>query len=239
MTPQELSVLRKLVRDQDYEHYLCSLFAPALHRTALWAALALTHELLRIPTLATEPMAGLVRLKWWQEQLEQHASPAHMSSEHPVLTTLAPFLQTDAIPLTTCQTLCDCIATQMTDAPPFPHTVAATMTETYRLLGCVSGEQSQSELYADMGRTYGMLAAIRTRYDTSAITSVDLHAALEEIPPFTLPPRASRFLTALCCLNRLWERQIRRADGKKGSLPPRLPLLPLRLLLTDRSPNRF
>jgi 15-cis-phytoene synthase len=66
--------LAPFVRRADPDRFLCSLFAPAPHREALWALIALNHELARAREAAREPMLALIRLQWWREAIEEAAA---------------------------------------------------------------------------------------------------------------------------------------------------------------------
>jgi NADH dehydrogenase [ubiquinone] 1 alpha subcomplex assembly factor 6 len=68
------------VREHDPDRYLATLFAPADAREALFAIYAFDREIARVPRVVSEPVAGLVRLRWWREALAAIAEdrpPAH------------------------------------------------------------------------------------------------------------------------------------------------------------------
>jgi len=65
-----------LVRGQQPERYLATLFAPPEVREALFALYAFDHEVGRVRHLVREPMAGLIRLQWWREALAAPVPPA-------------------------------------------------------------------------------------------------------------------------------------------------------------------
>jgi phytoene synthase len=56
-----------IVRTQQRERYLAALFAPPAARADLFALYAFDHEIGRVPTLVTTPIAGLIRLQWWRD----------------------------------------------------------------------------------------------------------------------------------------------------------------------------
>ena len=67
------------LRKYDYDRYLCSLFAKEEQRKALHILYAFNLELAKIAEIAKEPMACMVRLKWWEEtinELYEGKSPA-------------------------------------------------------------------------------------------------------------------------------------------------------------------
>lgn len=59
----------ELVRAQDKDHFLASLFAPADRRPYLFALYAFALEIARVKMLVKEPMAGMIRLQWWHEAI--------------------------------------------------------------------------------------------------------------------------------------------------------------------------
>lgn len=58
-----------LVRVEDKDRYLASLFAPAAKRSYLFALYAFDLEIARVRMLVREPMAGEIRLQWWHDAL--------------------------------------------------------------------------------------------------------------------------------------------------------------------------
>jgi NADH dehydrogenase [ubiquinone] 1 alpha subcomplex assembly factor 6 len=76
----QLSSCAAQVREHDPDRYLATLFAPAEAREALFVLYAFDHEIGRVRRVASEPLAGLVRLQWWRDALEGVAAgrpPAH------------------------------------------------------------------------------------------------------------------------------------------------------------------
>lgn len=74
------------VRRFDRERWLTALFAPEKARRGLLALYALNVEIARIPDLVREPGAGLIRLQWWREALEELGQG--QVRPHPVLQAL-------------------------------------------------------------------------------------------------------------------------------------------------------
>lgn len=74
---QGLSHCAALVRSQQPERYLATLFAPAVAREALFALYAFDHEIGKVRQVVSEPMAGLIRLQWWRDALAAAQPPAH------------------------------------------------------------------------------------------------------------------------------------------------------------------
>jgi phytoene synthase len=60
----------RLVRAADRDRFLTTLFAPAEHRPALLALYAFNLEVARVREAVHEPLAGEIRLQWWDDVLE-------------------------------------------------------------------------------------------------------------------------------------------------------------------------
>lgn len=75
-----------LVRANDKDHYLASLFAPADRRPYLLALYAFALEIARVKGLVKEPMAGMIRLQWWLEAVS--GLRAEQGSASPIMIAL-------------------------------------------------------------------------------------------------------------------------------------------------------
>lgn len=73
---------RALVRAEDRDRYLASLFAPAAKRHHLFALYAFHLEIVRIAVRVREPAMGEIRLQWWRDALE--GKPAGDAASNPV-----------------------------------------------------------------------------------------------------------------------------------------------------------
>jgi hypothetical protein len=62
--------LHAMLRKEDYERYLFSLFIPTAERHFLWAILAFSLETAKIPEKVSEEMVGMIRLAWWRERVD-------------------------------------------------------------------------------------------------------------------------------------------------------------------------
>ncbi len=63
-----------LVRAEDPERFLASLFAPAAARPHLHALYAYNLEIARVREVTSQPLAGEIRLQWWRDALEGTAA---------------------------------------------------------------------------------------------------------------------------------------------------------------------
>jgi len=85
-----------LVRSADKDRFLSALFAPAEHRSALYALYAFHVELVRIADVVNEPLAGEVRLQWWSEAVYDQR-PEEMRG-HPVANALGEVIEQYRLP---------------------------------------------------------------------------------------------------------------------------------------------
>ena len=66
-----LSPIGAFARAHDPDRFLCAVLAPPAAREALFALIALNHELARAREAATNPLAALIRLQWWRDAIEE------------------------------------------------------------------------------------------------------------------------------------------------------------------------
>jgi phytoene synthase len=76
--PENFSYCEQLVREEDRDRFLATLFAPARARPALFSLYAFDIEIAHISDRVSEPLAGEVRLQWWRDQItgaaDEHAA---------------------------------------------------------------------------------------------------------------------------------------------------------------------
>ena len=66
-----LTYCGNLVRQQDPDRFLLSLFVPAKVRPALWALYAFNYEIAKTREVVSETATGLIRLTWWREAIDE------------------------------------------------------------------------------------------------------------------------------------------------------------------------
>lgn len=69
MAKTSLSYCGELVKAQDPDRFLLSMFAPASVREDLWALFAFNHEIAKTREVVSETQLGLIRLQWWREAI--------------------------------------------------------------------------------------------------------------------------------------------------------------------------
>ena len=105
----------QLVREADKDRFLATLFAPAVHRPALFALYAFNVEIARVRDLAREPMPGEIRLQWWREVVE--GGRAEEARAHPVAAALAETITQYQLPIPFFVDLIDARAFDLYDDP--------------------------------------------------------------------------------------------------------------------------
>ncbi|MCS6778953.1 MAG: squalene/phytoene synthase family protein [Geminicoccaceae bacterium] len=81
----------------DPDRALCTLFGPAARREELAALVLLNHELARVAETVRQPLAGLVRHRFWRDQLAAAAEGGRI--DHPIAAALASPLRENRLAL--------------------------------------------------------------------------------------------------------------------------------------------
>jgi len=131
-----------LVREADRDRYLATLFAPAVHRDALFALYAFNVEIARVRDLAREPLPGEIRLQWWREALAGERESEAVA--HPVAAALRETIERYGFGSERLIALIDARAFDLYDEPM----ASATELEIY-------GIKTQSALFAMAGEILG------------------------------------------------------------------------------------
>lgn len=97
MSEAEAAALLAEARRRDPDRTLCVLFAPAAIRTELAALVLLNHELARVAETVRQPLAGLIRHRFWRDELAAAAAGAR--AETAIARRLAGPLRDGRLPL--------------------------------------------------------------------------------------------------------------------------------------------
>ncbi len=84
----QLSYCGGIVRTQDADRFLLSMFAPATAREDLWALFAFNYEIAKTREVVSETQLGLIRLQWWRERIAEIYDGKDVA-EHEVLQALS------------------------------------------------------------------------------------------------------------------------------------------------------
>jgi 15-cis-phytoene synthase len=94
--PENFSYCEGLVREEDRDRFLATLFAPAAARPALYAIYAFDIEIGHIATRVREPLAGEVRLQWWHDVIT--GPSREQAAGSPVAAALIETIERHALP---------------------------------------------------------------------------------------------------------------------------------------------
>ena len=92
-----LTYCGNIVRQQDSDRFLLSLFAPAKHRAALWTLYAFNHEIAKTREIVSDTTIGLIRLQWWRDAIKE-IYEGSKPRQHEVVTPLADVIKQYDLP---------------------------------------------------------------------------------------------------------------------------------------------
>ncbi len=104
-----------LVREQDQDRYIATLYAPEARRHGLFALYAFSLEIARVRALVSEPLPGEVRLQWWRDLLE--GQPNGEVQGHPVAAALLDTMKRYRLPIAPLTGLIDARTFDLYDDP--------------------------------------------------------------------------------------------------------------------------
>lgn len=94
----------QVVKTQDPDRFLLSMFASAERREALWALFAFNAEIAKTRAVVSETQLGLIRLQWWREAIAK-IYDSGVVLEHEVIKPLAAAIQKHDLPRDVFETL--------------------------------------------------------------------------------------------------------------------------------------
>lgn len=98
---EQLATARRV----DPDRTLCAVLAPPAARAELLALILLDHELARVAGIVRQPLTGLIRLRFWRDQLALAAAGGR--PDHPIAHALARPLRDGRLPLAELEPLID------------------------------------------------------------------------------------------------------------------------------------
>ena len=165
MAMADLSYCGDMVREQDPDRFLLSMFAPADRREALWALFAFNHEIAKTREVVSETQLGLIRLQWWRERLEEIYSGKPIA-EHHVLQALAQAIQSHNLPYEHFEMLLHAREFDLEDVLPgnvegFLNYLDFTSTPLMKLAVKVSGGDVEIEPVQAVAVNYALVGILR------------------------------------------------------------------------------
>lgn len=105
----------RFLHDEDRDRYLTTLFAPAEARAALCALYAFDIETERVAMRVREPLAGEIRLQWWQDALT--GERAEEAAGHPVAAAFLDTMRRFSLPAAQVATILDARRARLYEEP--------------------------------------------------------------------------------------------------------------------------
>jgi phytoene synthase len=113
--PEASAYCEKLLRDEDKDRYLATLFAPADVRPALFSLYAFDLETARVARRVREPLAGEIRLQWWHDAISSQTP--EQAAGNPVATAFLETMQRYRFPLEQVLTVIEARRTRLYEEP--------------------------------------------------------------------------------------------------------------------------
>ncbi len=205
-----------LVRANDKDRYLASLFAPAARRLYLHTLYAFDIETARVRDAVSEPMAGMIRLQWWLEAV--NGLRAGEAAASPVMIALLDASRTTGVALAPLAGALEARQAELSGEPALPA-VAGVMKMAARFLGvdselvaAAAHDAAIALLHAAEG---GDATAARAGYRA-------FRATLGQLPQEALPAFLPAALVPLRLKNpraAQWRRQIALAHAAYFGFP--------------------
>lgn len=112
-----ISPLADMLRRQDRDRFLASLFVPADRREAVIALYAFNQEVAKTREVVTEPLLGRIRLQWWREAIGEAYGGGPVRA-HEVMTPLADAIRKHRVGRERLDALIDARELDLADEPP-------------------------------------------------------------------------------------------------------------------------
>lgn len=106
-----------LVREQDHDRWLTTLFARPDDRVHLQALYAFNYEIAKTRESVSEPMVGEIRLQWWRDALAEMADGGPVR-RHPVAEALAAAVTARRLPADALEAVIDARRAELYDESP-------------------------------------------------------------------------------------------------------------------------
>lgn len=160
-----LSYCGQVVRENDPDRFLLSLFAPANRRESLWALFAFNYEIARTREIVSETQLGLIRLQWWREEIGKIYDGGAISG-HEVLGVLAEAIKAHHLPRGMFETLIYAREFDLEGRPPsnmdgFLNYADFTSTPLLSLALIVCGDDPDMEAVAAVAVNYALAGLLR------------------------------------------------------------------------------
>lgn len=165
----DVSFLASELKKLDPDRYLLTLFAPSAMRPSLHALFLFHHELVRTRASVSNMQLGLIRLQWWRDEIAKiyDGSDVKAGGQTPVLSTLAPLMQSGTLPREWFEALLYAREFDLEDVAPaswegVKHYADFTTTPLNQLALRITGENAKLEEIRHISTNYGLVETMRS-----------------------------------------------------------------------------
>lgn len=159
----------EIARLCDPDRFFCAMFLPPAAREAAFSLIALNCELVKALVLpvsgqVTGPMAGLIRLQWWRDVVEE--PQRGRLARHDVAIAIADLLESGRVSSSSLLTLIDAREAELSRLPDWQawrDAMLGSAGEMQRMIGLLLGVQDEALLFAmkRAGAAFGVGVLIR------------------------------------------------------------------------------
>ncbi len=160
-----LTNIAQTVKEQDSDRFLLSMLMPAEFREDLLVLFAFYHEIAKTREVVSETMLGQIRLKWWQEAIENiYKSDAVL--EHETLEALADVIARRGLAYEDFETLIYAREFDLEDVLPgnvegFVNYCDFTLSPLMRLVMQIMGDEPKAEPVQAAAVNYALMGLLR------------------------------------------------------------------------------
>lgn len=160
-----LTYCGNIVRQQDSDRFLLSLFAPVKHRAALWTLYAFNHEIAKTREIVSDTTIGLIRLQWWRDAIKE-IYEGSKPRQHEVVEPLSQVIKQYNLPRELFDKLIYAREFDLEDVPPADlngllnyceYTNAPLMQLSLKILG----QDYNDTMVVDISKRYALVGVIR------------------------------------------------------------------------------
>ncbi len=160
-----LTYCGNIVRQQDSDRFLLSLFAPRAVRPALWALFAFNYEIAKTRDVVSETTIGLIRLQWWREAIAEIYEDKSVR-RHEVVQPLAEAIKTHDLPRDLFDKLIYAREFDLEDVAPatlegLMNYCEYTSAPLFELALKIIGEDNNDTHLVDISKYYALVGVIR------------------------------------------------------------------------------
>ncbi len=163
-----LSLCAQEVRRYDWDRFLLTLFAPLEVREDIYTLLAFNTEISKIAEIVSEPLLGQIRIKWWQDVIDQiYDGRIDGTRGHYIVDHLPKLIQKRRLTKSLIDQLIEARSIEFSDWPPknveallrYVHGTSSVLN--ILLLEIIGKNNGLEEKASDLGIAWGLTNLIR------------------------------------------------------------------------------